>query len=217
MTDLVELTDDSGRDLVAAAHERGPAIYVTPHLGNWEIMAQAVARHGVRIHAVAQRVRNPLIAEFVDRTRRVYGLDLLSSRGAAKGLVRALRQGDAVAILMDQNVRPRHGGVFVDFFGLPVPTSRAPASLARRLQVPILCFACLRTPTGFRLREERLPKPTAAYTDDLELTQDLMRTMERLVRQAPTQYMWGYERWRYLPPDCDAQTLDRFPAYAEHG
>nr|OPZ23665.1 MAG: lipid A biosynthesis lauroyl acyltransferase [Lentisphaerae bacterium ADurb.BinA184] len=169
---------------------------------------------GVPLCAVARRLRNPGLDRLVNASRTRHGLELIAERGAMRHMLGALRAGKSLGILIDQNVLPEHGGEFVEFFGLPVPTTRAVAMLARRLGVEAACFACRREGTGFAMEMRALPKPVPAYGSDIELTQDLLRLNEDLIRTCPEQYMWFYERWRHLPPDVDAATRARFPSYA---
>jgi lauroyl/myristoyl acyltransferase len=65
------------------------------------------------------------------------------------------------------------------------------------------------------LRRETLPKPVADYTDDLELTRDLLALHERLIRRFPEQYLWMYERWRYIPAATPPDERARYPFYAK--
>ena len=197
-----------------AAAER-PLIAVIPHLGNWEMSGQFACLVGhLRLCAVARRNRNPGLDKLVNAGRTRHGLELIPERGAMRLMLRALRQGKSLGILMDQNITPERGGEFVDFFGLPVPTTRAPAALARRVGVEVACFACHREKGGFALDVKSLPKPVAAYTSDLELTQDLLGLNEAFIREHPEQYMWFYERWRLIPPDASPEARARFPSYA---
>lgn len=194
---------------------RGPLIFLTPHLGNWELGAQGVAAASGRLCAVARPVRNPWLAALLERTRCRHGMELIPPRGAVRGSLRALRDGKTLGMLIDQNIRPRRGGVFVDFFGLPVPTSRMAASLARRLDAEVLCGALIRGENGFQFEIAELDRPPSSYCDDIELTGDLLRLNEKLIRRHPEQYAWSYERWRYVPPDASPELRRRYPPYAK--
>jgi len=130
-------------------------------------------------------------------------------------MIKALKEGYFIATLVDQNTRVRDGGVFVDFFGLPATTSRAPAMFARKLNVPIAVGGLIRQGRRYRVFTVELPKATGDYADDQELVQDIIRITEELIRQYPDQYRWMYERWRYIPEDIDPEREKRYPPYAE--
>ncbi|NOY81722.1 MAG: hypothetical protein GXP31_12065 [Kiritimatiellaeota bacterium] len=207
--------DTSVGEAILAKGARGPTILLTPHLGNWELIAQGFAAAGGRLCAVARPVRNRWLAALVERARRQHGMEIIPSRGASRRALRALRDGNALGMLIDQNTRPRRGGVFVDFFGLPVPTTRAPAALARRLKTDVLCAALVRSENGFQLDLAELERPPADYRDDIELTAALLRLNEELIRRHPDQYVWNYERWRYVPDDAPPELRRRYPFYAK--
>jgi len=190
------------------------AVMLTPHLGSWEITGQAVTVNGGTLCAVASSLVNPWVDSLVKRTRQAHGLELLPERGAARNMLRCLRAGKPVGVLMDQNTRPHEGGVFADFFGLPVAVSRAPAALARRTGVPVRCAACVRENGGRRLVMAELERPVTDYDDDAELAQDMLRLNEELIRQYPEQYLWTYRRWRYIPEDCSEDVRRKYPSYS---
>jgi KDO2-lipid IV(A) lauroyltransferase len=128
--------------------------------------------------------------------------------------MKALREGYQLATLIDQNTRVRDGGIFVDFFGLPVPTSRAPAMFARKLNAWVAVGGCVRQGREYKLFLRELPRPAAEYPDDESLIQDLMHLTEDIVREHPEQYLWIYERWRYIPADASPELAARYPFYA---
>jgi KDO2-lipid IV(A) lauroyltransferase len=191
-----------------------PMLMVIPHLGNWELFGNAASLSGIPTAAVAHRLRNPYIEALLQRTRTAHGLQIIHSAGAARGVVRAVRQGYNIGLLMDQNTRLGEGGAYVDFFGLPVTVSRAPAVFARRLGMAVYAGACVRGPGGFQIVTESLPQPPEAYADDLALLQAIMAANEALIRRFPDQYLWTYRRWRYIPPDLPLAQQQRYPFYA---
>jgi len=199
---------------VAAWAETGPCIFVAPHLGNWELVAQGVVLRGIPMCAVARPIRNPRVDALVRRVRTQLGLRVIPSHGAVRELSRVLRSGCHAGIVVDQNVRPRAGGVFVDFFGLPAATSPAPAALARRYRARLVCAALVRQGRRFELVLSPLERDPAEYDDNVSLTADLVRCMERLIRRHAEQYMWHYPRWRYIPPDATPEMKQRYPEYA---
>lgn len=191
-----------------------PKVFLTPHVGNWELGGQMVAVWGIPVSAVASANTSRVLERLIHRMRQVRGMGVIPARGAVRGIVQAVRAGQSIGLLMDQNTSPKKGGVFVPFFGLPVAVSRAPASLARRLGIEIVPAALVREGGRLRLWSEPLPKPVTAYASDEELTRDLMAANERFIRRYPEQYLWLYRRWRYIPAGASAVERARFPYYA---
>ena len=200
--------------LMGFVRQPGGVIFVTPHLGNWEILGQAAVAVGVPCAVVAKPLRNAMVYKLIMEARHRNGLEVIDTEGAVRHIVRALRKNVSVGILVDQCVRIPEGGVFIDFFGLPTTCTRAPASLAMKLKVPIVVVACVRTDEGFELIYENLPKPATDYTDERELTQDMILANEKLIRARPAEYSWLYRRWRHIPADATPEERRRYPAYA---
>ncbi len=198
-------------------------IFVNPHLGSWEasgVMAPFYA--GVDMVAIAKPVRNPYLNRLLNRGNReqVTGLEIIFSRGAIRASLKALREGRGVGTLIDQNTRVRDGGVFVNFFGLPVPSSTAPAGLKRYcdahgIPAVIIYGTSVRHPDGRVVaHSRRLSRPFGEYADDAEVLQELMEISEEYIRRYPEQYLWWYHRFQYIPPDCPPELRSRYPFYA---
>src|SRR5205807_7917448 len=119
--------------------------------------------------------------------------------GAAAAALARLRRGDSVAMLLDENGGYR--GVFVEFFGRPASTGRLPALLSLETGAPIVVGACVRRP-GRRFLY-RLALLEAGRERDAEavalLTQQIVATLERWVRDDPTQWRWIHWRWKTRP------------------
>lgn len=192
-------------------------IFVTPHLGNWELAGLKFRRFSGIPFAVVARVQpNPLVNKLINSGRSAEGNRIISAKGAVKGMARALKDGCFLATLIDQNTRIRDGGIFVDFFGLKVPTSRAPALFGRRFGVPLAVGGCWRADDGmYEMFMEDLPKPVAEYDDDESVIQELMLMTEDLIRRRPEQYLWFYKRFQNIPRDAAEELIAKYPYYAK--
>jgi len=115
----------------------GPLVCVTAHLANWEVLGLAVAERGQKLVTVAAPIKNPAVDALLLQSRRLTGQAMVPRQGAARALLRALRRGETIALVLDQNTRPSRGGMFVDFFGLPATMSTAGALLAHRTQTEL--------------------------------------------------------------------------------
>ena len=188
-------------------------ILCLPHLGNWELVAQCAPHYTSKCAAVAEIFPYGALNSILERSRTINGLKIIPREGAAKGMLRAIREKESVGILIDQNLSPRHGGIFVDFFGLPVPTSPLPAVIARRCRLPVFSGACIRQADGrFKFLAKEVPMPD---TDDPQLlTQAILSANEELIRSYPEQYTWLYRRWRCKPADIPPELAGKYPYYA---
>ena len=192
----------------------GPIVGVTAHYGNWEILAQAAALHGSPLSSVAKPLQNPALDARVNRLREETGQHIIAREGALKSLVKVLRNKGIVAMALDQDTRVSDGGVFVSFFGVPVPISSAAAGLALRLRTPVVVVFCRHEEGGrYRcyLREWLSPDSMAGLSMEA-LTARISAAVEAEIRRDPAQWLWTYKRWKRRQPGFDAS---RYPFYAD--
>jgi len=190
-----------------------PAVLVTGHLGNWEVLGLAISREGERVMSVAAPLSNRFVNAVLCGVRRRLGQEIVERKGALRHLLGALKAGDRVALLLDQNTRPSEGGIFVDFFGLPVPVSKAAAALSIRAGAPIVAVYALGDGSGgYRAYARPIGEPADGSDGDVGLTRRVASALEMIVREAPGQWLWMYRRWKYMPPDAP---VERYPFYAK--
>ena len=202
---IVDLFDepDHWHVLEAALAKGKGVILVAGHLGNWELAGSYLAARGVRIEAIARQMENPLFDEYLTRTRRRIGLEVVWDGDAVRRVPRTLRQDGVVAFLMDQGAVGL-ASTWVPFFGRYAKTPRGPAVFALRLETPVVFVAPLRKPDGrFTMHLEEVPVTlTGAKDADVDrIVADYTATLERWVRRAPAQYFWHHRRWKHQRPD----------------
>ncbi len=191
--------------LHAQAARGGPAIFVSGHLGNWEMMPPAVATYGMRMHSMYRAPSNRVVDEFLlDLRRRAMGLDadgklpLLFPKGAAgaRTAMKHLIGGGYLGFLVDQKM---NDGIEARFFGIPAMTAPALAALALRTRCPVIPGHVERLgPARFRLICEAplaLPDTGDARADQLALTETVNVVLERWIRQRPEGWLWLHRRW----------------------
>ncbi|NQZ58255.1 MAG: hypothetical protein HRT88_12420 [Lentisphaeraceae bacterium] len=197
-------------------HESGaPSIFIAMHWGNWEMGCYGLMQLGksAKLGVVARRAKHPVLENFITAGRESSGAKVIHEKGAVRSLMKYLRAGDNVGLLVDQNTKTHQGGTFVNFFDLPVTISKTPATLARRNKANVMLFVCRRTPEGFRAELTHLPKPSAEYESDEALTAGIMDMMEPYVKNTPEQWIWLYNRWNYIPQNRQ-DLKERYPYYA---
>ena len=209
-----------GEELIAAAHERGRGIvFLTPHMGSFEVTAQAYAeRHGARhgpITVLYRPARKPWLRELVDTSRERPGLAAApATLAGVRQMMRALRRGEAVGLLPDQ-VPPDRMGAWAPFFGKPAYTMTLAARLAQQTGAALILAWGERLPHGrgyvVHLSAFDEPLPDAQHAE-AESAAVVNRAMERLIRQRPGQYLWGYDRYKtprsLSPPEAGAENKE---------
>ncbi len=203
-----------GEQLIEDGLARGRGLlFLTPHLGSFELTAQAYAqRYGARhpITVMYRPARHRLLRELEESTRARTALETVpATLGGVRQMLRALKRGEAVGLLPDQ-VPPLGLGVWADFFGEPAYTMTLAARLARQSGAPVVLVWGERLPqgSGYRLHVSRLAEPLPAEGGDAQAllraqAEVINRAMQALILQCPQQYLWGYHRYkepRNLPP-----------------
>ena len=200
-----------GWDVVERAMALGRGIlFVTGHLGNWELAGSLVAAKGVPLEAVARRMQNPLFDRYLTRTRQSIGMSVIHDADAVRRVPRAMREQHAVAFLVDQGAVGL-ASTWVPFFGRLAKTPRGPAVFALRLEAPVIFGAALRQPDGRYMIgfEEVQAESTGDRDADVDrIVAAYTATLERWVRRAPEQYFWHHRRWKHQRPGTPPELGD---------
>lgn len=187
----------SGWDLVEVAASAGRGIlFLTPHLGCFEITAQYIAAQRpitVMFRQPKQAWLGPLIAQGRGGNFNLAPADM----SGVRIILKALKQGKAVGMLPDQ-VPGMGEGVWVPFFGQPAYTMTLAARLAETGATVILTYA-ERLPYGAGYNLYFLPLSQPLQGDLVHRAAQLNAELEALIRQCPAQYLWGYNRYK-VPP-----------------
>lgn len=195
------------------ARGRGVLI-VTPHLGNWELLAPKLVARGCSGAVVGRRrLRDPAGA-LPEQMRAPWGFDTLPQDGSPREILRRLRAGQVIGILPDLEV-PRLAGIRLPFLGKEALVMTAPAALARAARVPLLPATCVldETPDGrpdahspYRLKFAP-PIERRAIDGNEPATRAWIDVFEDWIHKAPSQWIWYLDRWRTPPSPADAVPL----------
>lgn len=179
-------------------------LFLTPHLGCFEVTAQAYAAGFGAITVLYRPARKPWLRELVATSRNRPGVTAVpTSLAGVRQMLRALRAGEAVGLLPDQ-VPPQGQGVWAPFFGRDAYTMTLPARLVRQTGAALLLAWGERLPAGRGYRVHVRPFEGELADDPRQAAAQVNAEMERLVRAAPQQYLWAYAR--YKQPRGEATT-----------
>jgi len=202
---LRSIFDVSGLEHLEKAKAEGRGVIMfTGHLGAWELTSLGLSLIGHPLSFLVRRLDNPKVEELVDRGRTRFGNKTIDKLAAARGMVKILRSGEALGLLIDLNTLDDEA-IFVDFFGVPASTNFMVAKLALRNQTPIVpIFAPWNEDKKnftLLLAPPILPSPTSdEEADILQLTSQLSLVMENTIRRFPDQWLWIHRRWKTRPP-----------------
>jgi KDO2-lipid IV(A) lauroyltransferase len=186
------------------AHARGKGVlFLTAHLGAWELSAFTHSLHGHPLAIVMRSLDNPRVDALVQRYRTMHGNRTIDKDDSVRGLLQSMRAGQTAGILMDTNMTPPQG-VFVDFFGIPACTASGLARIALRTDAAVV--------PGFTLWDAKLRKYILRFDAAVELvrtgndqadivanTAKFTKIIEDYVRRYPDQWLWVHRRWKTRP------------------
>ena len=172
------------------------AFLVGAHIGNWETGPYAALSVGHKVAAIYRPLNNPLLSGLLERRQAHYGGDIFrKGREAALGMVSALRKGQMMCLLVDQQLRE---GMPVPFFGHPAQTSISHIKLAIRKKVPLIYMHTERL-GGCHFRVTISPPLALPESDGdgdiVAVATQINSTIEGWIRARPEHWFWPHRRW----------------------
>ncbi|HEY8715977.1 MAG TPA: lysophospholipid acyltransferase family protein, partial [Candidatus Acidoferrum sp.] len=186
-------------------HNRGKGVlYLTGHIGAWELSSFAHALYGYPLHYMARPLDNRKLDALVNRYRSLSGNRPIFKNESARVMLKVLKEAGTVGILADQNTMPGEG-VFVDFFGTPACTTTGLARVALHTEAAVV--------PGYAYWDDALKKYHLRFEPPVELTrtgdterdifentQKFTKVLEEIIRKYPDQWVWIHGRWNTRPP-----------------
>jgi KDO2-lipid IV(A) lauroyltransferase len=196
-------------DHLASVMARGKGmVFVTGHVGNWELLARRIARAGVPNAVIAKAGLDARLNRLAERFRASGGVTTLWREDPSTGraILRTFKAGHALGILVDQDTDVQ--GVFVPFFGKEAYTPRAAADLALRFGAPVVVGwvhrKSARPADGHLLHTVEIPYdpvPADREAEVVRVTAACSAALESAIRAHPEEWVWMHARWKTRPPE----------------
>jgi len=187
-----------GMERLHALRDSGrPAVLISGHLANFEVMAAVIMASGVPCQVTYRAANNPYVDAQIRKSRERYGIRLFAPKGdGTRDLMAGMKRGDSIALLVDQKYNQ---GPEVEFFGQPVNASPGAARLALKFGTVMQPLSVVRLP-GARFRVTAHEPITVRETEDkaaavLAGIQAANRFVEERVREVPEDWFWVHKRW----------------------
>jgi Kdo2-lipid IVA lauroyltransferase/acyltransferase len=193
-----------GHENFLEGQRRGKGVlYLTGHIGAWELSSFAHALYGFPLHYMARRIDNPKIDALVNGYRCSSGNRPIFKNESARVMLKVLKEAGTIGILADQNTMPEEA-VFVDFFGKQASTTTGIARVALHTDAAVVPGYAVwdESRRKYRLRFEppvELIRTGDMERDVLENTQKFTKVIEEIVRKYPEQWVWVHGRWNTRP------------------
>jgi KDO2-lipid IV(A) lauroyltransferase len=199
-----ELVVMDGNENFLAGQRRGKGVlFLTGHIGAWELSSFAHALYGYPLHYLARPLDNQKIDALVNGYRCLSGNHPIFKNESARAVLKVLKDGGTIGILADQNTMPEEA-VFVDFFGVKASTSTGIARVALHTDAAVV--------PGYAVWDERIGKYRLRFEPPVELirsgdterdvlgnTQKFTKVLEDIIRKYPEQWVWVHGRWKTRP------------------
>lgn len=164
------------------------------HLGNWEVLPHALLHHiDLAMHPVYRAPNNPYVDKRLHAFRAPKGrlTPYSKSRQGMVGMVKALKSGEHLGLLIDQKYNE---GVKADFFGMHAMTGTAFIELAKKYDCPLVPIRCIREKNRFII--EACPPIATKNRDVMDVLNDAHALLEKWIKQHPNQWLWLHRRWK---------------------
>jgi len=183
----------------AACEQKKGVLLFGAHFGNWEIGNAALSITTKPLIFVYRLLDNPFMEGLITKVRSSCGITSLDKENAMRPLIRSLKKGQTINILIDQNVAV-YDGVFINFFGRPACATSGLALLAQHTGAPVLPVFTTRQPDGKYIleigREVGIERSGERDADILSNTQKFNSIIENHICQYPEQWFWMHQRWK---------------------
>jgi len=170
-----------------------PVIFATAHFGNWEIMPIGFGCRYSKINVVYRKIDNEKLNKEIIQSRKRFNVEMIEKTGALKKLILAIKKGENIGILVDQNTSSNEG-IETTFFGKKVLQTPSAAILSKKFNIPIaMAFALPKNDKW------EIVITDIFYTKDIqESVNRQSKAIEEIVKKYPDEYYWFHKKFKHF-------------------
>jgi len=174
-----------------------PFIFVTAHLGNLDTLGVILGEFFGRTVHVQRKVKNPLLYNYMSKQREKYGITFVEKHGAVKHLVRAIKKGEVISLVIDQSIR-KSSATPVKFLGKDTYQLVTSSQLSHKFNIPILPIFIVGEDDEYKVILKEPIYPNGKSVE--ELNQIQADIMSEVINKYPEEWFWCHKRFKNSNP-----------------
>jgi len=197
---LAQSVEFENEEIVQTALNEGKRIiFISAHYGNWELGATALSALISPVTAIHKKMNNTYFDNYLMKSRTKFKMNMAEKKGAIKQLIKALKKGNSISMLIDQNVNPKDG-IYIKFLGKQATQTAAPAFLARKFNAIIIPLFINTKKGNEHIITFYNPIITAKTEDEkqdiFDSTQAQADLLSKIILEHPEPWFWCHKRWK---------------------
>jgi len=172
-------------------------IYITAHLGNLDVLGVIIGHFFGKTTHVQQKIKNPYLSEYMQKQREKYGISVVEKHGAVKKLFMALKKGEIISLVIDQNTRKQYASE-VEFLGKKAYQLTTSTMLSKRFNIPILPVFIVGEDDEYKVIFKEPIYPHDKSEDELNQLQ--ADVLSQVIYEYPHEWFWCHKRFKNSNP-----------------
>lgn len=188
--------EENGLSLLKQIVEEGKGvIFITGHIGNWELMAAYLGLNGLKVAVIARKSYDPRFTRLIEEWRKSWNVETIwrEERDGPRKILKRLKEGYVVGFLIDQ--KTSLPSVYVPFLGKPAPTPIGPAKIIAQVKLPVVLGALVREEGTFLYKFILKDISKIVNKDPVAITEECTNYLEDIIKEYPEQWVWMHNRW----------------------
>ncbi len=174
--------------------EKKPAIFVSGHFSNFELMSMEISKKKIKLATIYRPLNNIFLNSFMEYLRKKYICKNQIKKGinGVRDSINYIKDGYSIALMIDQRVSE---GEKLNFFNKPALTTTLPAQLAKKYNLPIIPVFIERKSENFKIKFFKSIN-ASYFKNKTELTARLNEILENMIKNNPREWIWTHNRWK---------------------
>ncbi len=172
-----------------------PAVFISGHFNNFELMAMQIEKSGINLAAIYRPLNNIFLNKDMEGIRKNYICknQIKKGRSGTRQILENLKRGNSIALMIDQRVTE---GIKINFFGDLASTTTLPAQIIKKYKCDLVPIYIERTKKHYFKMYVSQPIVLNPEKSNEEISIHLNKILEKMILKNPDQWIWTHDRWR---------------------